>query len=133
MVNNWTECEVGYEAVTGAKWVRLFFLSFHLVGVVLVNNLVVAFIISSFLEHLTNYRERSTEEEIVGEAVIRERRAVFDASRVTGTNTSLTGAYIARLRHSNSDMSEKGERERLRQLFTHSSSRTTDLESTIAE
>jgi hypothetical protein len=41
--NNWTGCEVGYEAVTQSKWVRLYFLGF-----VLVNNLVIAFIITSF-------------------------------------------------------------------------------------
>lgn len=29
VVNNWTNCEIGFEAVTGGLWVRLFFLSFH--------------------------------------------------------------------------------------------------------
>jgi hypothetical protein len=52
VINNWTECEVGYEAVTQSKWVRLYFLGFHILGVVLVNNLVTAFIITSFLQQL---------------------------------------------------------------------------------
>ncbi|CAJ1945081.1 unnamed protein product [Cylindrotheca closterium] len=52
VVNNWTTCEGGYEAVTEGKMVRLFFFSFHIVGVVLTNNIVMAFVINSFLSHL---------------------------------------------------------------------------------
>jgi len=52
VINNWTTCEGGYEAVTEGKMVRLFFFSFHILGVVLVNNLVIAFVINSFLSHL---------------------------------------------------------------------------------
>ena len=32
VVNNWTECEIGFEAVTEAKWVRYFFFTFHFWG-----------------------------------------------------------------------------------------------------
>lgn len=110
------------KATTQAKWVRLFFLAFHISGVVLVNNLVVAFIINAFLEQLSIYRER-VDEEVVGdgEAVISNRRAIFDAATVTGTKTSLSGGYIARLRHTNS-ASEGKQQERLRKLFTQTSS-----------
>jgi two pore calcium channel protein len=123
VVNNWTECEVGFEATTQEKWVRFFFLSFHVCGVILVNNLVIAFIINAFFEELAIYRER-TDEEIVGdgEAVIRNRRAVFDASEVTGTKTMLSGGYVARLRSHHSDVGDGHEQDRLRQLFTHRSS-----------
>jgi two pore calcium channel protein len=123
VVNNWTECEVGFEAVTQAKWVRLFFLAFHILGVVLVNNLVIAFIISSFLQQQAIFRER-IDEEVVGngEAVIRDRRALFNASTVTGTKTTLSGEYIARLRKGNSDLTGGHDRDRLRGLFTHNSS-----------
>ena len=32
VVNNWTECEIGFEAVTETKWVRYFFFAFHFWG-----------------------------------------------------------------------------------------------------
>jgi hypothetical protein len=44
------------------KWVRVFFFSFHIFGVVLINNLVIAFIINSFLQHLKAKSAGSTEE-----------------------------------------------------------------------
>ena len=88
VVNNWTTCEGGYEAVTGGKvskrgnsylephsstliicfvkpkMVRFFFFSFHIVGVVLVNNIVMAFVINAFLSHLRDkksFRQRQIE------------------------------------------------------------------------
>ena len=65
-----------------------------------------------------------TDEVVVGdgEAVIRDRRAVFDASTITGTKTSLSGGYIARLRKMNSDPSAGHDQDRLRRLFTEHSS-----------
>jgi hypothetical protein len=56
------------------------------------------------------------------EAVIRDRRALFNASTVTGTKTTLSGEYIARLRKGNSDLTGGHDRDRLRGLFTHNSS-----------
>jgi hypothetical protein len=113
--NNWTECEAGFEAVTEHKWVRIFFLSFHIFGVILTNNLVIAFVISSFLEQLPIVQRRVEEDETLdgGEAILRGRRAVFDASEVTGTKTNLSGGYVARIRSGKGD-----NRERLRALFT---------------
>ena len=94
------------------------------------NNLVIAFIINSFLAQLAVFRER-TDEEVVGdgEAVLRSRRAIFDATYVTGTSTGLSGDYIARIRHSaNSDIGENNQhhQDRLRKLFTRSSSSNVD-------
>ncbi|GMI24171.1 hypothetical protein TeGR_g5483 [Tetraparma gracilis] len=48
VVNNWTVTCDGYEIVTGSKLVRLFFASFHIVGVLIINNLVISFIVDSF-------------------------------------------------------------------------------------
>lgn len=116
--------------MTQAKWVRYFFLLFHLIGVVLVNNLVIAFIINSFLRQMAIFNEK-VQDEVVGdgEAVIQNRRAVFDASTVTGTKTSLSGGYIARLRKMHSDPLQGREQERLRRLFTHHSSNEMDVNS----
>jgi hypothetical protein len=121
VVNNWTECEIGFEAVTQAKWVRFFFLAFFILGVVFVNNLVVAFIINNFFAQLEIQKLRE-EEEVVGngEAILRQSHAVFDAAQVTGTKTFLTGGYIARLR-SRHGVVDPEDRENLRRLFTHSS------------
>jgi two pore calcium channel protein, plant len=115
VVNNWTECESGYEATTQAKWVRWFFFFFHIFGVVVMMNLVTGVIINEFLTQLAVFKER-TEEEVVGdgEAVLYHRRAVFDAAVITGTRTTLRGDYIARFRED----AENIVRERLRQLFT---------------
>jgi hypothetical protein len=101
-VKNWTEFEIGLEAVTQAKWERCFFFAFHIFGVVLVNNFVIAFIINSFLAQL-EISQRHAKAEMVGDAVFRAHRAIFDATQVTGTKTSLSGKYIARIRHANSE------------------------------
>ena len=123
VVNNWFVCEEGYEAVTQAKWVRLFFLSFHVVGVIVVNNLVIAFIINNFLQQMAHSKHESTVgTEHIGHAVhIGEDSAVFDASKVTGTVTHVQGDYIAKFRLSSSDVDhEYRDRERFRTLFTQS-------------
>ena len=92
------ECEIGFEATTQSKWVRFYFLGFHIVGVILVNNVVAAFI-NSFMTQLAVLRERNEAEIIDGEAVLYHEHAVFDGAEVTGTKTDLKGAFIARIRH----------------------------------
>ena len=67
-------------------------------------------------------RERDFKESLGnGEATIYHGEAEFDGSEVTGTKTSLTGKYIARIRHT--PESEEGHyHERLKRLFSKSSS-----------
>jgi two pore calcium channel protein len=123
VVNNWFVCEEGYEAVTQSKWVRLFFLCFHVFGVILVNNLVIAFIINKFLLQMAHLKHQSAVDvEHIGQAVhIGEDSAIFDASKVTGTVTNVHGNYIARFRHSRSDIEDDHcDRDRFRTLFTQS-------------
>lgn len=120
VINNWTECEEGFEAVTGKKWVRFYFLTFHVAGVLFVNNLVIAVIINSFLQQLEILRQRSSEER-VGDTVIRDRHALFEASEVTGTKTSLRGDFIARFRRSESTP-QGHDQELLKHMFTRTSS-----------
>lgn len=118
IVNNWTECELGFEAVTQQKWVRYYFFAFHFVGVILVNNLVVAFFINSYLQQGIILKKRKDKLVVEGEAVITGREAKFDASTVTGTRTSIVGGFIARIR---SNHAEEDEQDRLRRLFTQTS------------
>ena len=91
VVNNWTECEIGFEYVTGTKWVRLFFFTFHLLGVVVINNVVIAFIINAFFQQLKLLNDRQGwEERVHGEAFIKGDKGMFDASNITGTSTLST-------------------------------------------
>lgn len=110
--------ESGYESTTQSRWVRVFFVAFHIVGVILVNNLVIAFVINKFLQQLGVLRQQHQPLAVDGEAVIRDQTAVFDASSVTGTQTTLKGAYIARLRHEVSDIGDEHHHDRLREMFT---------------
>ena len=85
VVNNWTECEIGFEYVTGGKWVRFFFFFFHLIGVIVINNVVIAFIINAFFQQLKTIEDRKGwEEQVEGEATIKGARAMFRASTITG-------------------------------------------------
>jgi two pore calcium channel protein len=118
VVNNWTECEIGFEAVTEHKWVRWYFLAFHFAGVILVNNLVIAFLINAFLQQKEILAKRKDQLEVEGETVIRGREARFDAAEVTGTRTSVRGDFIARIR---TNHAEEDEQDRLRRLFTQTS------------
>ena len=118
VVNNWTNCEIGFEAVTQHRLVRYYFFAFHFCGVILVNNLVVAFFINSFLEQGKILERRKDRVLVEGEAVIKGREALFDAAQVTGTRTSLAGGFIARIR---TNHAEEDEQDRLRRLFTQTS------------
>jgi two pore calcium channel protein len=120
VVNNWPEQADGLLAVTQSKASRLFFLAFHIIAVILINNIVIAFIIDSFMSEWDEYHEKKTERIDTGEAVITSgARAIFDASEVTGTKTELQGGYVAKLRKNH-----KGQRESqvLKAFFTRSSS-----------
>ena len=121
VINNWTNCEIGFEAVTGGKLVRFYFLAFYIFGVILINNLVVAFIINAFFQQLETLESRKETNEIQGEAVIHGERAIFNANQITGTDTGTSGEYIARIRARHKDV-EIDEREKLKKLFTQQSS-----------
>jgi two pore calcium channel protein len=97
VVNNWTECADGFEAVTQSKYTRLYFLAFHIFGVIVVNNVVIAFIVNSFIAQWDIHQEQVATEEVEGEALIEGRQALFDATHITGTSTFLTGKYVVRV------------------------------------
>lgn len=118
VVNNWTECEIGYEYVTGGKLVRIFFFTFHLLGVIVISNVVTSFVINAYFQQLeTLVQRQGWEETVEGEAVLKGERGVFDATTVTGTETGAESTYIARLAPRHMDV-EIDERAILRHLFT---------------
>eukprot|EP01118_Nematostelium_gracile_P013714 TRINITY_DN5210_c0_g1_i1.p1 TRINITY_DN5210_c0_g1~~TRINITY_DN5210_c0_g1_i1.p1 ORF type:complete len:194 (-),score=20.37 TRINITY_DN5210_c0_g1_i1:77-658(-) len=49
-VNNWNSFMDGAVITTGSKWTRLYYMSFYLVTVVIILNVIVAFIIETFVE-----------------------------------------------------------------------------------
>jgi two pore calcium channel protein len=119
VINNWTECQDGFEAVTQHRYNRLFFVAFHIVGVILVNNLVLAFIINAFINQW-DYRQEELKTHIVkGEAVIIGRHALFDAQQVTGTDTQLKGQYMAKIGR-RTLFDEQHQQRVLRSMFTSS-------------
>ena len=97
VVNNWTTMSNAMVVVCDSKMVRYYFIAFHILGVIVVGNLVVAFIIDSFLNEWQEIAGDSSQID-TGDAVItKTKRAIFDAHIITGTETNLTGLYMARL------------------------------------
>jgi len=120
VINNWQVCSDGFEAVAQNLCTRFYFLAFHICGIILVNNLVIAFIINAFIHEWDVFHEITDKKEVHGEAVIHNRRAAFDASEVTGTPTDLTGKYVVRIE--GGDMSSEHQQFMLKSMFTRSDS-----------
>jgi len=118
VINNWTECEAGFEAVTQSKWTRLFFLAFHIAGVIMVNNVVIAIVINQFIDQWDKQHEYNSLANVEGEAIIVGRHAIFNAREITGTKTGATGDYVARVRRT----SQLGQHAFLRRVFSRGSS-----------
>lgn len=135
VINNWNECSSGFHAVFQSRWPRYFFLSFYFFGVILANNLVIAFIINAFMKEwyviqddMKDTSNRGSESSLVdeSEALIYGGQAKFDAQRVTGTKTQLSGRYVAKL--GRRQFVDESDEILLRTLFTHTpSSREVDL------
>lgn len=129
VVNNWTTMADGILAVTGTKLSRYYFLGFHLLGVTVVCNLVIAFIIDSFLDEWNEAEGNTAAAHDTGDAVIKERRAIFNATMVTGTKTNLSGQYVARMHAANPDqMLSMRMGDELKKLFTKTRSGLSDVE-----
>eukprot|EP00547_Thalassionema_nitzschioides_P003031 CAMPEP_0194206606 /NCGR_PEP_ID=MMETSP0156-20130528/5581_1 /TAXON_ID=33649 /ORGANISM="Thalassionema nitzschioides, Strain L26-B" /LENGTH=818 /DNA_ID=CAMNT_0038933165 /DNA_START=52 /DNA_END=2508 /DNA_ORIENTATION=- len=118
VVNNWTECQDGFEAATQSRWNRFYFFFFHVVGVILANNLVLAFIINAFINQW-DFRHEKLENSAAGNAFILGRKAMFNASEVTGTTTDLDGVYTAKLRTTSTQLlDEQHQHQFLQNTFT---------------
>ena len=87
---------------------------------------MIAVVINSFMEHLSYLRSTDGKpDEVVGngEAVLRREKAIFDATKITGTQTFLSGVFVAKLKHHvNSDLrNNNSDTDKLRKLFTQTS------------
>lgn len=121
-----SECEIGFEYVTGSKMVRLYFFFFNLIGVIVISNVVTSFIINAYMQQMDTIAKRLGYEEKIGnEALIKGAQGTFDATTVTGTATGLRSIYIARIKPRHMDV-EIDEQEALRNLFTRASINSND-------
>lgn len=126
VVNNWTTEWIGYESVTESKLCRLYFFGFYVFGVILVNNVVIAFIVNAFIDGWDRKRLEELAHHDLPDAVIEGREAVFDASRITGTATFLTGTYVAKLKRRTAAHHSVRGVDVLRGLFTKTDSQSDD-------
>jgi Ion transport protein. len=89
VINNWNEMESGIVAVAQTKLSRYFFLTFYIMGVMIVNNLVIALVIDYFLD------EFESDNEEVDEVFESGRELVFDSDELPTPKEF--GKYVARL------------------------------------
>ena len=122
VVNNWTTQSSGLECATGSKWlVRLYLLAFNILGVVVISNIVTSFVINAFFQQLATIGKGEMDEHIGGEAIISGKKALFDASKITGTKTGLRETnFFAQMIPKHRDV-ELDEREALHRLFSSAS------------
>jgi len=116
IVNNWTTEADGLLAVTGTKISRWYFITFHLFAVLVIFNIVVAIVLDSFIEEYQNNPNNKAKSIETDEAVIGGGQAVFDASSITGTQTNLTGSYVAKFKGGKAGRAAK--RSMLKNLFS---------------
>ena len=81
VVNNWFVIVDGYSTVLGRP-ARLFFVLHYWLGVVVALNIIVAFVIDTY-----------TSLESTSEAALDDDVLTFDAARVSGTDTGVSGEY----------------------------------------
>ena len=116
VVNNWTVTCSGFVLATGTAYSRIYFVAFHVVGVIVVNNLVVSFIVDAFsgeYEAEKDEAERAEGEErqaaanrssglaapsFVGQSFTPDGEGVkFDAGVLS--NGSAKGKWVATVKH----------------------------------
>eukprot|EP01025_Chloroclados_australasicus_P018079 TRINITY_DN1935_c0_g1_i5.p1 TRINITY_DN1935_c0_g1~~TRINITY_DN1935_c0_g1_i5.p1 ORF type:complete len:916 (-),score=43.82 TRINITY_DN1935_c0_g1_i5:1087-3675(-) len=91
VLNNWMVFAEAFVAVSDS-WAHWYFISYYVVCVVGIMNIVVATVIDTFLKEYQNYK---VELEAEGEASICGGEAVFNAEYITGTRTGMYGQYRA--------------------------------------
>jgi hypothetical protein len=83
--------ESGVVAVSQSKWPRLYFLGFYFLGVMLVNNLVVALVIQYFIEEFETSQQNADE----GVFLEGDQFVIFNSDDL---NSKIKfGKYIAKL------------------------------------
>ena len=109
LVNNWPEEADGIVAVSGTKLSRFFFILFYICGVIIVNNVVVGFVIDTFMNEFEKAKSTPTRVLQTSESNISsdrnisatEDQAIFDVSEITGTKTNIEGQFVVNFRNAN--------------------------------
>jgi len=97
VVNNWPEEADGILAVSGTRLSRYFFVVFHIFGVIIVNNVVVAYVVDAFMSEFEKSKNSSKEmKRVVSKRHITQ--SVFDAREISGTKTSLKGQFVVKMK-----------------------------------
>lgn len=73
MVNNWMVIAEGFAVVTN-KWSRLFFVSFYVVGVLIILNIVTAFALDAFMDFYQNQERIAAEEQVEEDVMPRHNK-----------------------------------------------------------
>lgn len=89
VINNWNEMESGIVAVAQTKVSRFFFLTFYVMGVMIVNNLVIVLVIDYFLDELNG------DDEEICDVFVSGRELVFDSDDLP--TSKRFGKHVARL------------------------------------
>ena len=99
VVNNWTVTCDGFAAASNSKLTRLFFVLFHLIGVVVINNLVISFVVEAFMTEYSAAGSRSKRRSNTTDrgVTVSSQHATFDATSITGTKSGVQGTYYAKV------------------------------------
>ncbi|KAK4749796.1 hypothetical protein SAY87_027245 [Trapa incisa] len=81
VMNNWQDWMKSYEELTGSTWTLVYFISFYLITVLLLLNLVVAFVLEAFFAEMDLETSQSSVEQDKGSGRGKDRR------RSVGTKT----------------------------------------------
>ncbi|KAH9525524.1 Two pore calcium channel protein 1 [Bulinus truncatus] len=116
VVNNWFIIMEGY-ANTVSQWTRIYFMSFYIVMMV-VMNIVVAFVLESFIFRI-NYRRQMHLDDIDDHGVYKEEMTLTESEMymVTSSSAPLTGQYVTSQREPGPYVF-RGERHRTREDFS---------------
>lgn len=100
VVNNWTITCDGFVAASESKLTRVFFVLFHIVCVVIINNLVISFVVEAFMTeyNAVGARSNKTKNKTTDRGVtVSRQQATFDATLIAGTQSGVKGMYVARV------------------------------------
>lgn len=89
VINNWTQEADGIVAASGSRLSRFLFIAFHLVGVLILNNIVLSTVISTFLAEYDKIESGHDSD------------PTFNASLITGADGELDGEYRVKVRQGN--------------------------------
>ena len=96
VVNNWMITMDGFVKVSGTKWSRMYFVSWWLLAVVIVLNIVIAYIVASFPKKRRELLNRNRDEEELKQ-FLQLRRATSTRFSTSRSQTSGGRSHLSTL------------------------------------